>query len=227
MEKGLYQILTRRELLGKATTGGLGLVAAAVFGSCREDQSLSNLAINYEIIDEKNKEQIDLVLKTIKASSSNFPTYALNKLPPVSPNVPFKIPSLLREDQRKSLANFGIKDFAFVQETQNNHLAIITIFHDGVKLGKAFKPDPIPYSPSFIFFIDENLQGHSTISKYELQAPREHPEYVRQLWLDFPLYPKSLAGITFIVHFNAQLLTYRNRDLPSFSLPYRFIIRAD
>lgn len=217
----LESMMSRRTVIKGIAFSAAGLAAAAVLGCGEEKQDL-NLALDYAIIDEYNLEE---VASTVREKSTNFKLLKVFELPELGRGRGFSIPGL-GQDQQKLLKSYGIDLFALVKNSNDNLLGITVSFIDDVQFSTPFNdPEGTPW-PAFIFVRGNNPDGIITTYRYQSIPPRLQTGPLKNLWAEFPLEPADIVNSEFIVHFNARLFNLKGKDLPSFSLPYRFLIES-
>src|SRR3989344_53336 len=187
-------------------------------------------ASSYAPIDRSN---VELKSEELKETTTAFVKQIIHfdSLQQILPDYP--IEQLPKPTWRPyNLERYGIETFQFVRylsKGEAEDLALVLRFGDNVKFGRAFQqnPDITPIWPAVIFGTEENIFSAASVSEF-ITIPnnrRQNPPLEHFLGS----FPRQAVryGQEFIIQFNAGVFNVRGKELPSFSLPFRFILESD
>ena len=199
-----------------------GITASFLVGCEREEQNII-LSSDYEIIGSENAR---ITFLTPIEQAKDFPLVTLNNLPTITPGQEIDL-TKLSQNQQNFPEGRVINNFAFVRNAKNNFLGVVFDFVEGTKFGRLYDTTESSPWPAFIFLINDYSGGIIATSRYTGRKHEEEPHFLKNLWTEFPVIPERITGLEFIIHLNARLLKVDNKELPDFSLPYRFLIKIE
>jgi len=214
--------VSRRKLLKIGVLGGTGITIGLALGCNKEETISEEFSLNDTIINSRNLSEIEAL---IKEKATRFPIYniSVDELPKNSPNSKTQYFLDYGQVGKKDLTKYGLRMFSPAQNEDSGNISVVLLTTENVRLGKFFQQANTPW-PTLIFFTNESSYDPVIPPSFYEPFINSRNELVGAFWADFPIQPRDLVGKKFIIHFNARLFNVGGEDLPSFSLPYRFLI---